>query len=760
MVSRTIGLSVFGGFTHVVLVVALMAACSATARAQATWTGAADPSPPNGVFSNPGNWSGTFGLVPGAGSLGIFNNNTTYTITFTGNQALAHASVRSGQLSWLSDSATVRTFTLGLLSAGGPNQTLTIGSATRPMLVTSSDTIQVGSIITVGGGAIVVDGPSSTLNGPSALLGSFSTSDGTLRYQNGAQGTISGAIDLGNTANNGSDGLLEILSGADLTSGNLNLATTASTAIGTLNVTGAGSTLVQSGASTLTVGSATGGAGTINVNTDGAFTSGSGLITVNTTGTINRTGTGVFNVMGNLLLNGGDFLSPGGSFSRGVGQSFTVQSGGLFNATPADAPTATVGAAAGTFSTSGAVAIASGELRLNGGRGGSHNGVTPREGAGGGAGGVLQVSGGTLSLAGTGSGSFRGGEGGGDSFFASGAAGLGGAGGQATLSAGTVTLGDASQLNFTGGNGGPSEASASGSGGTGGLGGQVTLAGATITLSQSAQFVLDGGVGGSRIANNAAGGWGGAGGIFTLNSGTLSLNDSAAVAMRGGAGGSAAGSFSSPGGAGGVGGTLAQSGGMLNLNSGKIIVAGGAGGAGGSSGSPGAAGAAGSVNVTGGVFNFTAGQITADAAITPVTPAALVKTTMNVSGGTVNLFNDFTNHLGTLNLTSTGVMNGNGANGANGAAGNPAAPGVPGSVGRAITLSSGTVALSDSASVSLNGGSGGNGGTANPSGAQGGPGGAGGSGGGLGITGGRRVDRGLLTFQPQWRRWRIGGRWR
>ena len=72
------------------------------------------------------------------------------------------------------------------------------------------------------------------------------------------------------------------------------------------------------------------------------------------------------------------------------------------------------------------------------------------------------------------------------------------------------------------------------------------------------------------------------------------------------------------------------------------------------------------MNVTGGVFNFTAGQITADTAITPATPAALVKATMNVSGGAVNLINDFTNHLGTLNLTSTGVINGNGANGASG----------------------------------------------------------------------------------------------
>ena len=49
------------------LFLTLLAAYSADARAQAFWTGAADPSPPNGVYNNPGNWSGTFGLVPGGG---------------------------------------------------------------------------------------------------------------------------------------------------------------------------------------------------------------------------------------------------------------------------------------------------------------------------------------------------------------------------------------------------------------------------------------------------------------------------------------------------------------------------------------------------------------------------------------------------------------------------------------------------------------------------------------------------------------------
>ena len=199
------------------------------------------------------------------------------------------------------------------------------------------------------------------------------------------RGFIGGAIDLGNAVSNGSDGLLEILSGADLTSGNINLATTTSTATGTFNVSGAGSTLLQSGASTLTVGSATGGARGRSTSTPAAtFTSGSGLVTVNATGTINRTGTGVFNVTGNLLLDGGKFLTPGGSFSRGAGQSLTVQNGGLFDATPSSA--ASMGRPpmpASLGNGSAATTIASGTLRFDGGQGGAGDRASAQNNQGG-----------------------------------------------------------------------------------------------------------------------------------------------------------------------------------------------------------------------------------------------------------------------------------------------------------------------------------------------------------------------------------------
>ncbi|QDT73690.1 beta strand repeat-containing protein [Lacipirellula limnantheis] len=667
------------------LVFALLFAITSPALAQAIWTGAADPSPPNGVYNNPGNWSGTFGLVPAGGDFAIFNANATYTTTFTGNQGLFHAAVRGGQVSWLSDSATVRQFTLNILSAGGPNQTLTIGSSTKPLLVTSFNPIEAGTLITIGSGAIVVDGANSALNGPSILLGSFNGFDGTVRYQNGAQGNIGGAIELGNAASDGSDGLLEILSGADLTSGAINLATTTSTATGTFNVSGAGSTLVQSGASTLTVGSTIGGAGTVNVNTGGTFTSGSGLVTVNATGTINRTGTGVFNVAGNLLLDGGKFLTPGGSFSRGAGQSFTVQNGGLFDATPSTAASNAVGVNAGSLATAGTATIANGTLRFVGGQGGAGISAIARnnQGGAGGIGGSLQLTGGSLTLTGTALATFDGGLGGNNGAFSGGAA-----------------------------------------AGSGGQGGTLTAAGASVEVHAGASVSLNGGAGGVNPSNNGSGGHGGGSGQFNISVGTVSVNGGT-ISLSGGAGGAA--SAFGNGGNGGNGGALSQSGGSFNFNSGTIALRGGTGGAASFLGNLGANGAAGSVNVTGGTFNFTAGQITADASIIPPTPAALVKATMNVSGGAVNLLNNFTNHLGTLNLTSSGVINGNGANGAPAGSVGPGGTGAP---GRSITTS-GSLALSGTGSqINLLGGAGGS-----HSGdfSRGGIGGAGGT---LSVTGG------------------------
>ena len=534
----------------------MLVACSVSTRA-ANWTGAADPSPPNGVYNNASNWSGNFGIVPGAADTGIFDINSTYTVTFTANQALQHASVRCGEMSWLSDSATVRSFALGRLSVGGVNQTLTIGSSAKPLAVTSSNPIEAGSLITLGNGTIVVDGANSSLDGPSVQLGGSGDFDGTLRYQNGAQGLITGQIDLGTSTYDDSNGLLEISSGADLASGDLALATSPSTATGTINVTGAGSTFMQGGPSNITVGSLSGGAGTINVNTGGSFLTGYGLTTVNATGTINRTDTGVFVVTGNLMLDGGKFISPGGGFHRGAGQSLTVQNGGLFDFKPAIALTYQAGTNGGTLASSGTVAIAGGAVQIDGGVGGAGSStVNP---------------------------------------------GVGGTGGLASLTGGTLTLSSTATLSLRGGEGGEC-VSATLRGGTGGAGGTFRTDVSSVVVNTGASISLQGGLGGAN-PGFGGGGHGGAGGSFNLTLGSVSI-DGGTLQLEGGDGRSV---DNHAGGNGGAGGTLKVSGGTFTLNSGTVALVGGSGGSGGSAGSTGSPG---QVNIDGGTLTMNGGELT------------------------------------------------------------------------------------------------------------------------------------------------------
>ena len=72
-------------------------------------------------------------------------------------------------------------------------------------------------------------------------------------------------------------------------------------------IDGAGSSLTQTDASTLSVGNAVGGSATINIQNGGTFTPGTGTTTINATGIINVgvIGDGTFNANGPVILDGG-----------------------------------------------------------------------------------------------------------------------------------------------------------------------------------------------------------------------------------------------------------------------------------------------------------------------------------------------------------------------------------------------------------------------------------------------------------------------
>ena len=105
--------------------------------------------PTNGDFDDAGNWTVTAGVgspPPAAGDTVNFNEIRTYTVTLTQNEASDFLFVTSGNVTLLSDSATVRQFDPNNISIllGG---TLNIGSATNPVFL-NGDFMSMGS----GGG--------------------------------------------------------------------------------------------------------------------------------------------------------------------------------------------------------------------------------------------------------------------------------------------------------------------------------------------------------------------------------------------------------------------------------------------------------------------------------------------------------------------------------------------------------------------------------------------------------------------------------
>ena len=124
------------------------------------------------------------------------------------------------------------------------------------------------------------------------------------------------------SANSSSQGDATAAGGGRLNTGHIQIATSTSGAIGSVNVSGAGSRVVQMlpGAN-LTVGSASGGAGALQVFA-GSFTTGTGAFTVNPTGQVTVDG-GTLNVLGdwslsalsNLIFDDGVIDLQGGTFT-------------------------------------------------------------------------------------------------------------------------------------------------------------------------------------------------------------------------------------------------------------------------------------------------------------------------------------------------------------------------------------------------------------------------------------------------------------
>ena len=322
------------------------------------WTAAV-----SGDFGDAANWTGG---VPGAADNANFLVSGTYTVTFDNspnplpnpvlNQIL---SVGDGNVTFASGVGGPYTYQL---TGGGSDAivtvgTLTLGSGGNPLHMTVDDdlVVQSGATLFVNSGSVVntldlrlghggvdgyifVDGSGSQLNvsGTTTQSLGLNGNRGVLTFQNASSGSFSGQLDVGVSSTAGTLGFLNVFSGAQLNIANLAVGS-GTAGSGTVNVGGAGSTLVQAGDATLTVGAASGTTGALNIGTGvtgATLTTGTGLFIINSTGTVNigsAITAGTLNANGNVLVDGGSITRTGGAINLAAGRTLTAQNNAQIN---------------------------------------------------------------------------------------------------------------------------------------------------------------------------------------------------------------------------------------------------------------------------------------------------------------------------------------------------------------------------------------------------------------------------------------------
>ncbi|QEG37001.1 beta strand repeat-containing protein [Bythopirellula goksoeyrii] len=331
------------------------------------WTGS-DGNGGSGTFQNSSHWDAG---VPDVGDRAQFFENAIPVVVFTGDAVSDELTVTDGTVFFESDSSTLRTYTLatGPADANISGGTLQIGTALKPVFLNlpnvSSDGGLNVSVMNIGSQAdgtvsvVGVDSRLDVLGATNHSLG-FSGNHGVLIVSDNALanfGTVGsgGTLNLADSGNGGSQATVLVDTGGILNVGNLDIATLTSNATGTLIIDGSLSSVNQtlSGAN-LTVGSASGGMGTIRIENGASFTTGTGTTTINATGTVNVgiVGDGAFDVRGPVNINAGslnvgdfdDFQFANGqtliasnnaqlNFGRyllGYGSTFEINSGSDF----------------------------------------------------------------------------------------------------------------------------------------------------------------------------------------------------------------------------------------------------------------------------------------------------------------------------------------------------------------------------------------------------------------------------------------------
>ncbi|TFH47392.1 MAG: hypothetical protein E4H01_08430, partial [Lysobacterales bacterium] len=234
------------------------------------WTNAV-----SGHFDTAGNWTNTTGVSaapPNQGDTANFNEAGTYIVSFNDNRHSDFLNVDAGDVTFLSDSSALRTYsvTSGLGRAEVSGGTLTVGSETNPVFLDVGDSMNFGF---VSNGTVTVGGSDSRLDaaGASHAIG-FAKSAGALNIVDGATANFGGTLNVGDSPFI-AVGTVSVSTQGTLNTGHIDIARNTSAATGTVTVSGPESSIVQTlDGANLNIGSASGDPGSLDVESGGSFT--------------------------------------------------------------------------------------------------------------------------------------------------------------------------------------------------------------------------------------------------------------------------------------------------------------------------------------------------------------------------------------------------------------------------------------------------------------------------------------------------------
>jgi hypothetical protein len=192
-----------------------------------------------------------------------------------------------------------------------------------------ADYLHVGG--TTGGGMLIVEDAGSSLD----ILGATDNHIGLLGFsgqmivQDDATASFNASLNIANSSDSSSAGILDVLSGGEVTvSNHVNVGTgTQSFQSATLTVSDADSLFTQTGTGDLNIGGVVpGNTAQVLVSSSGVLSTGTGDTTINTTGRL-TIGNGTFNANGDITMAGGilERISTIGDFNLGTGLTLTAE---------------------------------------------------------------------------------------------------------------------------------------------------------------------------------------------------------------------------------------------------------------------------------------------------------------------------------------------------------------------------------------------------------------------------------------------------